>query len=96
MSLETPPPPSTLTAQERESVRAALRFLRTRLGGRDALARALRYHPRYLGSVKIGPVLAVRLAGVAGVPVDDLIAGRFPLQGACPHCGHVASSAATG
>lgn len=30
---------------------------------------------------------AERAARLAGVPVEDVLAGRWPVEGACPHCG---------
>jgi hypothetical protein len=35
--------------------------------------------------------LAVRVARLVKVGIDDLLAGKYPPPGACPHCGHVAS-----
>ena len=82
-----------LTTEEQQSVRLALRFLRARLGGWERLAKVTRYTARSLmnmsdGSAAPTVVLAFRLARVAQVPIDDLIAGRYPPAGACPYCGH--------
>lgn len=32
--------------------------------------------------------MALRVARLAGIPVDDLLAGRFAPEGTCPRCGH--------
>jgi DNA-binding XRE family transcriptional regulator len=34
-----------------------------------------------------GIALALEVARVAGVTIDDVLAGRFPPPGSCPHCG---------
>lgn len=81
-----------LTEQEQGNVRAALRFLMIRAGGWKTLAAALGFSRHTMRHVKKGekgvsPRMALRVARVAGVGVDDVIAGRFPTAGACPHCG---------
>ena len=88
------PPKGDLTVQEQGHVRDALRFLRTRAGGMNALAKAIRAKPSSLNNhasarFRRAPTagLAVRLARHAGVPVDDVISGRFPPPGLCAHCG---------
>jgi hypothetical protein len=83
---------SDLTVQEQTHVRTALRFLRARCGGWEPLAKALRFNPRALAQVGGGRVasatMAFRVARFVKVGVDDLLAGRFPAPGTCPHCGH--------
>lgn len=85
---------TTLTAAEQANVRAALRFLRFRAGGWKPMAAVLGFKRKTLTNVSEGQAvtanLAFRLARVAGVSVDDLLAGRFPPPGACPHCGRLA------
>jgi plasmid maintenance system antidote protein VapI len=80
-----------LSAAEQTHVRTALRFLRARAGSWAPLARALRFQPRSIAYVANGhsvtPALAFRVARLAGVGVDDVLAGRFPPANACPHCG---------
>jgi len=76
-------------------VRAALRFLRLRCGSWATLALALRLKDTTLVNIANGhkPVtatLAVRIAKFAKVGVDDVLTGRFPAPGTCPHCGHKA------
>jgi hypothetical protein len=34
------------------------------------------------------PALARRVAGFAGVTMDELLAGQWLLSRVCPHCGH--------
>lgn len=57
-----------------------------------AVAKALRGSPLTFRRVAAGSganaSLAVRVARFAGVGVDDVLAGRFPPPGTCPHCGH--------
>ena len=81
-----------LTAAEQAHVRAALRFLRARCGGGEPLARALRFKARFLAKVGAGRVasasMAVRVARLAQVGVDELLGGKYPPPGTCPHCGH--------
>ena len=81
-----------LTPAEQTHVRAALHFLRNRCGGWAPLGKALRFKDRSLGKVAAGrpvtPTVAFRVARLAGVAVDDVLAGRYPAPGTCPHCGH--------
>lgn len=83
---------SDLTAEEQTNVRTAIKFLRTRCGGWKALAKALRFRQNTLAHVASGRVVsatvAIRVARFAEVGVDELLAGRFPASGTCPHCGH--------
>jgi hypothetical protein len=78
---------SDLTTEEQKHVRAAVRFLRLRLGGAKALAKALRVDRRTL-TAPATPTTAFRVARLAGVSVDDVLAGKYPPIGTCPHCGH--------
>ena len=82
---------SDLTAEEQKNVRAALRFLRARCGGWRPVAKALRYSRATLQRAS-GPVLAFRIARIAGVSVDDVLSGKFPPAGVCPHCGQRAET----
>ncbi len=91
---------SDLSTAEQAHVRAALRFLRARCGGWGPLAQALRFKATSLAKVGSGRVasasMAVRVARLAEVGVDDLLGGKYPPAGTCPHCGHCeASRAAT-
>ncbi len=82
------PPRGDLTVEEQKHVREAMKFLRTRHGW-EALAKGLRFTARSLEKVAYGQMVtasvAVRLARYAGVPVDDVLTGKFPPL--CPHCG---------
>jgi plasmid maintenance system antidote protein VapI len=81
-----------LTEAEQENGRRALRYLRVRAGGWKALATALGFHRKSITNVSYGDGVSVhmvfRIARLAGVSVEDVISGRFPPPGACPHCGH--------
>jgi hypothetical protein len=83
--------PTDLTATEQTNVRTALRFLRARCGGWQPLARALRFKATYLAKVGTERVpsasMALRIARLAQVGVDELLAGKYPPAGTCPHCG---------
>ena len=86
-----------LTAQEQTHVRTALRFLRTRCGTWTAVSKALRFGESTVANVVVGrrgvsPTIAFRVARFAKVSVDDVLAGRFPAPGTCPHCGHRAEA----
>lgn len=84
-----------LTAQEQTHVRTALKFLRLRCGTWAVTAKALRLGESTIADVAAGrrvasALLAFRVARLAKVGVDDLLAGRYPAPGTCPHCGHKA------
>lgn len=87
-----------LTAEEQANVRAALQFLRARCGGWAPLAKVLRFKDTTLSNVAsqrtVTPVVAFRVARLAKVGVDELLAGKFPAPGTCPHCGHLREDAA--
>jgi hypothetical protein len=81
-----------LTGEEQEHVRRALRYLRACAGNWKALAKALHFEAITLRHVmrrekNVSPTMAFRLARFAGTSIDDLLAGKFPPAGACPHCG---------
>jgi hypothetical protein len=88
---------SDLTAEEQVRVRTALRFLRSRCGGWASLAKVLHANKITLKGAANGRTVtastAVRVARLASVGVDDLLAGRFPPPGTCPHCGHCEETA---
>jgi plasmid maintenance system antidote protein VapI len=82
-----------LTTKEQKAARTALRFLQLRVGTWAPLAKALRYEWDSIQKVATGkkavtPALALRVARFAGVPMDDLLAGRWLSARVCPHCGH--------
>ena len=83
-----------LAKQEQDHVRVALRFLRARARTWAILGKALGFGESSLANVASGvrpatPTVAFRVAKFAKVGVDDVLAGRFPPKGACPHCGHI-------
>ena len=85
---------SDLTADEATHVRTALKFLRTRCGGWDGVAAALGFARNSLtdtagGRLPASASMAIRIARLAGVKIDDVLAGNFPAPGACAYCGHV-------
>ncbi len=82
-----------LTSQEQAHVRTALRFLRTRCGTWAAVGNLVGFSGAAVVNVVVGrrnvrPTLAFRVARLAKVTVDDVLTGRFPAPGTCPHCGH--------
>jgi hypothetical protein len=83
---------SDLTPAEQENVKKALRVLKLRLGGTDALAKALKSSVSNLvwacgakGHPSAGT--AIRAARLAKVSVDDVLNGAFPKPSCCPYCG---------
>ncbi len=85
-----------MTPEEQTNVRAALRFLRARFGGWLALARTLGVSRSTAKRADPGPVLAFRVARLAGVGVDAVLSGAFPSPGTCPNCGHVQETGPAG
>lgn len=87
-----------LTREEQAHVRAALQFLRRRVGGWALLAKMLRTNARTLANVGQGetvtPLIAFRASRFAKVSLDDVLTGKFPAPNACPYCGHVKSEEA--
>lgn len=80
----------TLTPAEAGHVRTAARFLRARMGGWRAVAKAL-HVSRSTVRERTSPMLAFRIARLVGVGVDDVLTGRFPDPAVCPHCGQRAA-----
>jgi hypothetical protein len=81
-----------LTQEEQDRVRFAMRYLRAKVGAWKRLASALGFKPRQVVKVRggykaVSPKMAIRVAKLAGVPVDDVLTGKFPPPGTCPHCG---------
>ena len=35
----------------------------------------------------------IQVSRLAAVPFDDVVTGRYPVKGMCPHCGHASSDA---
>lgn len=85
---------SELTTEEQKNVRAAMRFLRGRFGSWERVAEALRSRLNTVSGVvhqgrAVSAGLAIRTARLAGVAIDDVLSGKYPPAGACPHCGHI-------
>jgi plasmid maintenance system antidote protein VapI len=85
---------SDLTDDEKAHVKAALEFLRIRFGQTKLLAKALRLQPDSVRKVlsghdSISAAMVLRVARLAGIGLDDLLAGKYPVKGMCPHCGHL-------
>lgn len=78
---------SVLTVAEQGHVRNALRFLRLRAGTWEALAKAL-HASKWTVRGSASASMAVRVARLAGVGVDDVLTGNYPPPGTCAHCGH--------
>jgi hypothetical protein len=83
-----------LTDEEQEHVRVAIRFLRIRFGKAMLLAKALGFKDSSIrrvlgGHDMVSPTMVMRVARLAQVGMDDLLAGKYPVNGMCPHCGHV-------
>ncbi len=81
-----------LTADELGNVRRALRFLRAKLGGAAQLATALgvtvpAVHRAFEAKRRPSVALALRASRVADVPLESILRGEWPPEGACPHCG---------
>jgi DNA-binding XRE family transcriptional regulator len=83
---------NNLTDDERRLLRAAIKNLRVRLGSWRALSEAVGLSENTLrgiakgadfGSVKV----ALKVARVARIPVDVLLAGRIVPADRCPTCG---------
>ena len=87
---------SDLTPEEQARAKVAIRFLAKRHGSALKLAQAMRANLETVRSAmsKRGPVsagIALRVARAAGVPLEDVLAGRWPVEGACPHCGRLSA-----
>jgi hypothetical protein len=83
---------SDLTTEEQENVRAALRFLMVRAGGLRVMGKAIRWNPESVrhvlhGRANVSASMVIRVARLAQVGIDDLLTGKYPVPGTCPHCG---------
>jgi hypothetical protein len=87
------PNPPPITKEEEAHIRATLAFLHAKIGSWARVAKIVRSRRRTLRRVRAGRrirtlrALARRLAKIVGVTTADLLAGRFPPPGTCPHCG---------
>jgi hypothetical protein len=85
---------SDLSGDEQENVRAALRFLRVRFGNLESLASVLHLKASSVkaivnGREDVSARIMLRTARLAEIGLDDLLAGRYPLEGQCAHCGRL-------
>ncbi|MFI5297065.1 MAG: hypothetical protein ACHREM_03125 [Polyangiales bacterium] len=81
-----------LTLEEAENVRVALRSLAKRFGTCRALGVAMGVGTGQVKNLcsrsgRPSAQSALSVARLADVPVDDVLTGRWPPAGACPHCG---------
>ena len=56
--------------------------------GRSAQEREASYVAGVIGHLYIAPGYPYRVARLAKVSVDDVLTGKFPPAGTCPHCGN--------
>jgi hypothetical protein len=87
-------PRRDLSFAEQANVRAALRMLRVRLGGRNWInvERALPVSHSALAEilaerVEVSSTIAYRIALALDVPMQDVISGKALPPGTCRHCG---------
>ena len=81
---------NTLSPEQAANVRVALKVLKIRHGTLVKVAELMRVTFGSLTrtlSVEPNAGLAMRVAQVAGVTVDDVLSGNFPAEGSCPYCG---------
>jgi|HubBroStandDraft_1064217.scaffolds.fasta_scaffold634268_2 hypothetical protein len=90
-----------LTPQETANARAAIRFIRARVGGGPKLAAAIGATAKAIekacgSNSKPSAGMMIRVVRLVGVSVEDVLAGRWPVAEACPHCGRTAPARAAG
>jgi plasmid maintenance system antidote protein VapI len=76
-------------------VKAALRVLRVRHGTAAKLAAALNATAAIVKAAikrrgRVSAGLALRVARLAGVHMEDVLSGAWPKAGSCPMCGRAA------
>ena len=82
-----------LTPEEQRNVRTAIRYLHTNVRRWKALGKAIKVQPDSIfrivsGRRSVTAAMAFRVARLANVSIDDLLAGKTVPAGTCPHCGH--------
>ena len=82
-----------LSLEEQEHVRNALIFLKIRLNGWKPLSKVLHFEETTVincgnGKRTITASMAFRIARLVQIPIDDLLAGRYPEADVCPRCGY--------
>lgn len=85
---------------EQRHIQDALRYLRRRLGTTNAVAKEIGYTEQAVGYAINGryPItakMALRVARLAGVTIDNLVIGKFRRPDACPNCGHIITQPST-
>jgi len=83
-----------LSPDEQARAKVAVRFLRERLKSWEALAEATGCSIAILRHTqgrrnRVTANVALRVARAAGVPLEDVLSGAWPAEGACPLCGRV-------
>jgi hypothetical protein len=82
-----------VAAEAVEHVRNALIFLKIRLNGWKPLSKVLHFEETTIincgnGKRTSTASMAFRIARLVQVPIDDLLAGKFPDPDVCPRCGY--------
>ncbi len=82
----------SLTPEQIENVRTALRTMHIRFRSWEAVAEVMHttvkgIEPVIYGVRRPTAVHALRAAQAVGVPVDDVLTGAYPKAGSCPMCG---------
>jgi len=83
---------SDLTPNEQANVKKALAVLRIRFGSWAKVAAVMKSKVKTVekaacSSGKPSAGLALRVARLAGAPMEDVLSGAWPKEGACPMCG---------
>jgi hypothetical protein len=84
--------PGELNPEEQACARVALGVLRVRHGSLAKVAKAMGIQEKTAVRAaserwNVSAAMALEIARLAGVTLDDVISGRFPEAGACPMCG---------
>ena len=87
-------PLDRLTSEQERHVRAAMAVLRIRFGSFAKVAKAMKVQRKTVerhasGRGRPTPGMAIRVASLVGVTVDEVLTGKFPLEGSCPYCGRI-------
>lgn len=83
-----------LDDEQTVNVGAAMQALKTKLGSWKDLAASIGVSKQTMnrlahGHTKPSAGLALRLARLAEVPVEDVLSGKYAKAVLCPHCGQV-------
>ena len=85
-----------LTLVEQERVRNALHYLHVQFRQWKLLAKVMHFDETTLihvanGRRSVSVLLAFRIAKIVKMPLEAVLAGKFPEPGACPRCGYRAA-----